>query len=225
MAIIHFSDKLIEKHPEIFDNVQNRLIDTILAYCIDWRTWKVATLKNWIKEQIDDPSSLLQEIAADKITTYKDPDQQALAVLKWVNFNISYTSDDKQYKIGEYWATANETLRSKEGDCEDGAILIYVLCRLKGIPANRLWIMAGDVQGGGHSWVAYKPKNYPLNPVFLDWCYWYNGATVANRSLFTIVNKDIIEHSGPKTIILSNYFKIWFAFNEDKSYTKIIPRK
>jgi len=43
----------------------------------------------------------------------------------WVNQNVEYAEDQAIYGQSDYWATANETLRRRKGDCEDFAILKY----------------------------------------------------------------------------------------------------
>lgn len=57
---------------------------------------------------------------------------------------ISYRSD-----FGEYWYFPEETLASKQGDCEDSAIL---LCSLLQNPINS-YVALGSYQGYGHAWV------------------------------------------------------------------------
>lgn len=43
----------------------------------------------------------------------------------WVNRNIEFVEDKALYGRRDYWATAGETLRRMQGDCEDFAILKY----------------------------------------------------------------------------------------------------
>jgi predicted transglutaminase-like cysteine proteinase len=43
----------------------------------------------------------------------------------WVNRNIEFVEDKALYGRSDYWATAGETLRRMQGDCEDFAILKY----------------------------------------------------------------------------------------------------
>lgn len=43
---------------------------------------------------------------------------------KWVSSNITYKSDKDNYGVADYWATPQETLKRKAGDCEDFAILL-----------------------------------------------------------------------------------------------------
>jgi len=117
----------------------------------------------------------------------------------------------------EYWQTYAETLQTRTGDCEDGAILMYVLCRVSGIPANRLLILTGDVRGGGHCWLSYKPMNQPWNLTFLDWCYYYTSKRIETRPKFWISKSNQILGNGIR------YKKLWWAFNENNTYIGFKP--
>ena len=55
--------------------------------------------------------------------------------------------------------------------CEDGAILIYILAHLCGIPDYRIQLVAGNVVGGGHCYCVFTDTNGIEYPI--DWCYWY----------------------------------------------------
>lgn len=58
----------------------------------------------------------------------------------YVNTHVKYTTDwDNNHKY-DYWASANETLDSGKGDCEDYAIAKYFLLRKDGYEASRLKI-------------------------------------------------------------------------------------
>jgi hypothetical protein len=100
---------------------------------------------------------------------------------------------------------------------------MYLLARIKGVPANRLLIMAGGVLAGdgasqgGHAWLGYRPTYYPLNWVFLDWCYYPDISDIENKEIYTIDGKTITDSMG-ETII---YQRIWFAFNEDVSFREL----
>ena len=207
-----FSKKLMDKFGNvIFDYLQESYIDKIVCYAINSNYRKAVNLKSWIKEQVENPTYLVKKVIQD-IGINKDPDIQIMNILKWVHKNITYKSDSSVWKMAEYWQTAEETSIKGTGDCEDGAILIYVLARLSGIASQRLLIFAGDVVGGGHCWLGYRPTCYPLNFCFMDWCYWYSSKVIPSRDKFLINGKDI---QGDE-----NYIKMWFAFNEDKSITK-----
>lgn len=204
---------------EIFNYTQNSFLSNIVTYIINSNYRDAINLRNWINDMDLSPLTLIQS----EIQDYDSYDEQATACLRWVQANITYISDKKSWKITERWQTVTETLEKRKGDCEDGAILLYCLCRLKGIPANRLLLMAGTVEGGGHCWLAYKPQRYPLDFVFLDWCYWYNANDVGNRPFYE-VNDRFIYDSTDLVAEPCKYQLLWFAFNEDISYDSLTWR-
>jgi hypothetical protein len=75
-------------------------------------------------------------------------DIKILKILKFVNQYITYQTDVNIWKATEKWQTAEETWNIKTGDCEDGAILIYVLANHYGISDEQIRIVAGDVWDG-----------------------------------------------------------------------------
>ncbi len=84
--------------------------------------------------------------------------------------------------ILEYWSFSYQTLKRKNGDCEDGAILLYDILRKSGIPAWKLRVNVGFVKGDegnyqGHAWLSYYVESQfwitkrDDKWVYLDWCY------------------------------------------------------
>lgn len=63
----------------------------------------------------------------------------ALSVNMLVNSQISY----KPEKV-DYWATAEETLKSKEGDCEDYATLKRTLLAKEGVRSKMAYVRSRD---------------------------------------------------------------------------------
>lgn len=237
MGIIKFSNAFEEKTNSIFEIISKGTIDKYVSRILNWKYNTATKLTPWLENQVLNPGVAVI-LAAKQISDYTDYDKQVVAVLKSVQQRLLYKGDKQKWNVPEVWSTAEETITASgyytvngekvyygpwEGDCEDGAILAYVLCRLKGVPANRLQIMAGDVLGGGHAWLAYRPNNYPLNFAFLDWCYWYSSNQIVNRNLFYMNDKLIFEYATPEYNIHpnSNYKKLWVVFNEEKSNTGI----
>ncbi len=153
---------------------------------------------------------------ADNISNGKEVDETVINVLQAVVHLLKYEGDQNKWHRPDYWQRADETLYLRTGDCEDGAILQYVLCRIKGVPANRLLLFCGDVQLAGHCWLAYRPTCYPLNFVFLDWCYWPSEQKIGIRNFYYIKDQ-IISGEELNGDIDIRYKKIWFGFNEDHS--------
>jgi len=181
------------------------VLNGLFNWIIDSKYRKAVHLPTWIKEQIDNPSQEIINIA--KSLKGKDDNKTMLYVLKYVHDTIVYTPDDKVWSMPEYWQTAQQTLIKKTGDCEDGAILSYVLARLAGVPEYKLHLTCGSVDGGGHCWLMYSPQAYWF--VFMDWCYWYNNKSVEDRPKFFIVDKTIKGED-------IRYKDMWFAFSESR---------
>ena len=148
-------------------------------------------------------------------------DEKALRILHTVHEYLVYVSDQQKWGISDKWQDPSETFTSRTGDCEDGAVLIYLLCRYAGIPASRLYLWCGDVtdpadssRTAGHCCCFYRPDQYPLNFVALDWCYFYDGEQVEYRPKLQLTGKVVYDPMG-------DYRTTWFIFNEDHSFTSI----
>lgn len=61
----------------------------------------------------------------------RDKKSQAIAIGQWVQDNIYYV-----HELPERFATPAETLRTKAGDCDDGAWLIGAMLESVGIPSQ-----------------------------------------------------------------------------------------
>ena len=200
---------------ETYDYVQkNGLVESIVRYIIDRRFRRSVYLKPWLADQVNNPTEDLVK-AANSIPDSTDPGTQMMQVFKWVRSNITYYPDNILWEVPEKWQTAQETLTSKKGDCEDGAILMYVLARLKNIPANRLLLFAGEVEGGGHCWLGFRWQPHLFT--FMDWCYWYDSSSLTVRKKYYVANTSIVCPTD------KNYKELWFGFNEDGTYLRFQP--
>jgi len=138
-------------------------------------------------------------------------DEKVQEVLKIVNVRTTYKRDPNRKKMPEYWQKAYETFKDKEGDCEDGAILVYKLCRLLGVTLFRIKVVTGDVFNPdtnkleGHCYVIYLSELY--NRWFtIDWCYYFNDCL---QNYCTISHSDNL-----------NYRDIWWTTNEKNSWSQ-----
>jgi predicted transglutaminase-like cysteine proteinase len=138
-------------------------------------------------------------------------DEKALQGLKWVVDNIKYVSDiSGYYKSEEYWAYNYQTLKHKEGDCEDGAITLYNILIKSGVPYWKLRLSAGYVinpsteKKEGHCYLTYycEEKDYW---VVLDWCWYPNLFKINER-------KDYKDEVG--------YSDVWFSWNQRYCYSQ-----
>lgn len=204
---------------EAFDYIEQRgLVWKAVSYVIDWRYRKAINLSIWLEPQVMSIKQhpQIKQLIEENQSIKGNYNALAIAALRWVRKNFKYVGDKQTWNVEEKWQTALESLDLKHGDCEDGAILMYCICRLLGIPSNRLLLFAGDVEGGGHCWLGYKPEEDPTKLVFLDWCYWYNNNIVYNRPLFWFVGNNVYGQD-------KRYKTMWFAFNETSGYTSFKP--
>jgi len=233
MTVFYWDKAFAKYNDSVFNFIQGKYFDKIIKYMIDSKYRKIVALKSWLAEQINNPAGIVIAAVQD-IKTFSDPDVQELEILRWVRKNLKYTDEMKAWDMIEKWQTAEETLLRMTGDCEDGAILLYVLSVLKGVPENRLLIKAGNVwdpyrnEECGHCWLSYRAQEYPLNFTYLDWCYYYDNRHPATRNQFYVKDKIIYEYSrymNDKLKFLriehSNYHNLWFAFNHKVSFTDL----
>lgn len=213
--IIEFSKPLVKKTPEIYNYVDARNAFSWVYFIVDTKARQSVVVQSWIKTFIDNPSDALKK-ACSEITVDKDPDYTMTEILRWVKQNVKYISDVTIWKMSDKWQTPDETLTFLTGDCEDGAILMYAMAAYLQVPKNRLRLFCGDVEGGGHCWLGYRPTCYPLNWTFMDWCYWYESGTPGSRQKYYIDGVTI--YDDPK----NRYRKIWFAFNDENALWSLV---
>lgn len=80
------------------------------------------------------------------------------AVNSWTNSSIHYVEDRQLYGEADYWATAGETLRRREGDCEDIAIVKMQLLAAYGVKREDMsLVIAHDLaRGADHALLVVK---------------------------------------------------------------------
>lgn len=208
----------------------NKIINYIDSLWITEQIWyrlsskgkHSSNISKFLKSQIDNP--LLDEIIVKNgFNTIDDDDRLIYLISKWVKNNIKYVSDKNQFNEIEHWSTVEETLTSMEGDCEDGAILIYVLARKCGIPIEKIKLIAGSVYSPfkkkieGHAWTMYKSTKYPYVWFFIDWCYYFESKVPCKNRTSYIFDKDlvIIPYNG-------KYIQGWFVVDEEKGSKKVV---
>lgn len=137
-------------------------------------------------------------------------DETAWACQRFACSIFKYVGDKKNSQIEECWQFPNETLVTKQGDCEDGSILLSSLLINAGVPSWRVRVTAGLVQSaptapeGGHAYTTYC-RETDSNWIVLDWCYYADPQRpVADKPLA----KD-----------LDKYKDIWFSFNDRYSWS------
>jgi predicted transglutaminase-like cysteine proteinase len=172
------------------------------------------TIKRDVRNLICTKSYILEPVA--KAFNKQSNDEKALNLLKLVNRILTYKGDFEIKKVAEFWQHPEETYQIRQGDCEDGSLLLISLMRLAGVPAFRVKICAGNVLSPvktaidistetGHCYVIYLSEKF--NEWFvLDWCYWFSDSIEA-------FNKT--PHRDMK-----NYKSIWWTVNDEFSWAQ-----
>ena len=197
----------------VFQAVRNNWLTEQIWYLMTRDGQEAKNVSKFLKDQVENKTTqfyLERLIKEQRWDTISDNDVKIVKILNWVIENIEYVSDINQYKQVEYWAPALDTLLNKKGDCEDGAVLIYCLAKLSGIPTNQLQIVAGSVDGGSHCWVRYVSEKYPYNSFYIDWCYDYDSSWIDDRDAFIDWNNKITPNN--------RYKSIWWMADEETGY-------
>jgi predicted transglutaminase-like cysteine proteinase len=85
------------------------------------------------------------------------PKQQAIYVQTAVNRGFAYRADAQNWGEGDYWATADETIARRAGDCEDMAIVKMQALRLLGFAPRDLYLVTGRNRAGAqHALLAVR---------------------------------------------------------------------
>lgn len=74
---------------------------------------------------------LAMKIIRDAGVPERDKKEQALAIASWVQANVYYV-----HELPERFATPDETLRTKAGDCDDQTVLTASMLEAVGIPTK-----------------------------------------------------------------------------------------
>lgn len=173
-------------------------------------------IKNDVKNFITVNDNLLQKVVEQyglKRSTYNET---AHACQKFVVEYMDYISDTKTSNSAEFWQFPFESLASKTGDCEDGAILMASLMINAGIPSWRVKVCAGYVRPeptapqGGHAYCIYLAdrKDNSLEWEIHDWCYYEDSEIPTGE-------KPLAKDGGYK----QTYGKLWFSFNNEYSWS------
>lgn len=91
-------------------------------------------------------SAALRALIAD--APAGDPLQQAAYVETIVSKRIAFRSDWDNWQVEDYWATPDEVLARRAGDCEDSAVVKLAALRLLGFADRDLYLMIGTNRAG-----------------------------------------------------------------------------
>lgn len=132
------------------------------------------------------PNAKIKALAMSIVKPSDSDDVKAWKLLCWVQDNIQYVSDIKNYRMNEYWALPVISLAKRSGDCEDGAFLLASLELNAGVDPNRVRVYGGFVSAGtnastgGHAWGTFK-RTIDNQWVSMDWCYYATKMSINER--------------------------------------------
>ena len=149
---------------------------TLYRWMIDSRYRQYKRIDKFQAEQLVNPPLELMEIA----DTFRDIpfDKRIIEILKYVHGKLRYRLDD-----GEKWNTAMETLKKGIDDCDGFNNAIWVIARLSGIPAFKLYGVLGATANAYHYYLLYMAggKLYAI-----DGTYYVNFQPINFRSEFKL---------------------------------------
>jgi len=118
------------------------------------------------------PNNQLVQATLKEILANKSPFESDLqAIRNWVATNIMYESDPEKPPLkirirnlvttdmsySDYWHYPEETIKDREGDCEDFAILLCSFLRAYGYSPDDIYVVLGiNSDDIGHAFVALK---------------------------------------------------------------------
>ena len=111
------------------------------------------------------PNKIIRDLAMTIVDPEDSDDVKMEKIQRWVVYNIQYMTDEEQYGYDELWVPPVMVLKTRKGDCEDGAFLIMSLGLNAGVDPKRLRMYGGFVNAGpgaasgGHGWVAYRRES------------------------------------------------------------------
>lgn len=95
-------------------------------------------------------------------------------IYNWISNNYEYCGD-KGLRVGTtfyefQFYSPDELLMSDNarcGDCDDFATLFAGLMYASGVPENKVWVVCGLADGGGHcwNWLSLTSQTYRIDPV------------------------------------------------------------
>lgn len=189
---------------EIWDNKRPKVdINYRCRYVMSHGTRRdyAVSLMNFWNSKDHNLRDLAKAIAGAKTTD----DDKAYACLIWVMQNFQYVPDQQNEGVPEYWQYANESLELRQGDCDDGSILLANLMYHAGIRPKRIRLNAGDVVGGGHCYVTYR-REFDEQFCTMDWCYQKTSALIKDRPL----HRD-----------QQSYYGIWWSWDPFNCYSNV----
>lgn len=208
-----FSDKLLAKiraDPEGYaewDKVQSDMWHKKGLYSRlkeTWYFWRIYGRLYWdVREPLKKPFSPDQP-TQDFLTSIftLNSDDKAHQIFLFIRKTITYQTDSSVWKKPEYWQSPQETMELGTGDCEDQAMYFAKLCELAGIGSWRVYLVCGEVTGGGHCWPHYITVG-GLRSVSMDTTYYPDSSHPLNK---------------PNAWDSKHLKKVYFLFTKDRAW-------
>lgn len=172
-----------------------------------------------VRDFIAEQDILVENVVKQYNLKQSTANQTAWAVQKWIVGFLTYKDDVKINLVPEFWQFPFETLQSKFGDCEDGAILTATLMIAAGVPNWRVKVAAGYVQQaptapqGGHAYCLFLADDATSQTGFnwkiCDWCYFEDSKVAPEQ-------KPLAKNGG----FNGCYKDVWFTFNDEFSWNQ-----
>lgn len=99
----------------------------------------------------------------------KSETEKLFNVNNYVNYNIKYVNDLNLYNSLDYWASPDETLKNKAGDCEDFAILKMAI--LKKLHVQTSLLIVRDMSTGEDHAVLTSNSGFILDNKYITLKY------------------------------------------------------
>lgn len=171
-------------------------------------------VRNFIVANDDILKDIIKEYGLKK----KTYNETAYACQKFVVDFLSYKDDEMNSYCEEFWQFPFETIASKAGDCEDGAILMASLMINAGIPNWRVKVVGGTVRPqptaplGGHAYCIYLAdrEDGSMEWEIHDWCYYEDTDVPTGK-------KPLAKEGGYNQC----YIDVWFAFNNQYTWSDV----
>ena len=126
----------------------------------------------------------------------KTDDVTVINALKFVWGHTKYVRDIEKWKTKEKWQAAEETLGSGTGDCEDGSILLLVLCRLAGVNSKVIRVNAGSVLvSSSNNFTSAKMENN-IKVVDITHLKWYLQKETSYGIIQQVLQQELEKENG-----------------------------
>ena len=140
------------------------IIPVIVLQAAPYRPWSENVFV-YVKQHFGDQAAKRMRYLHGIIL--ENQDKQPMEKLQIVNDTLNrlpWIADEIHWKNADYWATPIETIATFGGDCEDIAIVKWVMLRHLGISANKLRLAYVKIKQSGESHMVLVYIEDPTQP-------------------------------------------------------------